>query len=137
MEYNVRFGDPETQAVLKRLDSDLFELLLAAAEGNLAAIKPVWSQDSTCCVVLASAGYPGSYETGKVITGLDEFDPAVTVFHAGTKRNDSQEVVTNGGRVLGVTARATDLPTAVKLAYQAVSLIKFERAFSRSDIGRK
>lgn len=137
LEYNVRFGDPETQAVLKRLDSDLFELLLAAAEGNLAAIKPVWSQDSTCCVVLASAGYPGSYETGKVITGLDEFDPAVTVFHAGTKRNDSQEVVTNGGRVLGVTARATDLPTAVKLAYQAVSLIKFEGAFSRSDIARK
>ncbi len=137
LEYNVRFGDPETQAVLKRLDSDLFELLLAAAEGNLSAVKPVWSQDSTCCVVLASAGYPGSYETGKIITGLDEFDPAVTVFHAGTKRNDSQEVVTNGGRVLGVTARASDLSAAVSLAYQAVSRITFEGAFSRSDIGRK
>ena len=137
LEYNVRFGDPETQAVLRRLDSDLFELLLASAEGNLATIKPVWSQDSTCCVVLASAGYPGSYETGKVITGLKEFDPAVTVFHAGTMRNDSQEVVTNGGRVLGVTARAKDLPAAVNLAYQAVSRVKFEGAFSRSDIGRK
>ena len=137
LEYNVRFGDPETQAVLKRLDSDLFELLLAATEGNLSGIKPVWSQDSTCCVVLASAGYPGSYASGKVITGLDEFDPAVTVFHAGTTFNDSREVVTSGGRVLGVTARAKDLSEAVTLAYQAVSLIKFDGAFSRSDIGRK
>ncbi len=137
LEYNVRFGDPETQAVLKRLDSDLFELLVAAAEGNLSSIKPVWSQDSTCCVVMASAGYPGNYETGKVISGLAENDPSVTVFHAGTKCNEAQQIVTNGGRVLGVTARANELSAAVALAYQAVSRIKFEGAFSRSDIGRK
>ena len=137
LEYNVRFGDPETQAVLKRLDSDLFELLLAAAEGNLSTIKPNWSQDSTCCVVMASAGYPGNYETGKIISGLEEVDSAVTVFHAGTKRDEFQNVVSNGGRVLGVSARAKDLSEAVELAYKEILKIKFDGAFYRSDIGRK
>ncbi len=137
LEYNVRFGDPETQAVLKRLDSDLFELLYAAAAGNLSTINPVWSQDSTCCVVMASAGYPESYEKGKIISGLNENFPEVTIFHAGTERNDSGAIVTNGGRVLGVTARGRDLNSAVDLAYRAVAGISFEGAFTRSDIGRK
>ncbi|MGH9841491.1 MAG: phosphoribosylamine--glycine ligase [Blastocatellia bacterium] len=137
LEYNVRFGDPETQAILRRLNSDFAEIALAVARGELASIRPRWSDDATTCVVMASAGYPGSYETGKVITG---FDPAeqvegVAVFHAGTKLNPDGQVITAGGRVLGVTARAATLVEATRHAYEAVSRIQFDGMQFRRDIG--
>ncbi|MBU0608929.1 MAG: phosphoribosylamine--glycine ligase, partial [Armatimonadetes bacterium] len=113
LEYNCRFGDPETQVVLPRLQSDLLEILLAAAEGRISEVTPVWSPQACICVVVASGGYPGSYEKGKVITGLEAAseDPLVQVFHAGTALKDGQ-VVTAGGRVLGVTALGDDLRQA-------------------------
>lgn len=137
LEYNVRMGDPETQAILRRLDSDFAEICLAVARGELGRVKPRWSEQTTTCVVLASAGYPGSYETGKVIEGLEAAEQVgtVQVFHAGTKLNADGQVVTNGGRVLGVTARGVDLAAATARAYEAVNQIRFEGAFYRRDIG--
>ena len=139
LEYNVRFGDPETQAIVRRLDSDFAELALAVARGELSQARPQWSSDATTCIVLASAGYPGSYPTGKVITGLHEAEQLndVVVFHAGTKLNATGEVETAGGRVLGVTARAATLADATAQAYQAVSRIHFEGQQFRQDIGKK
>ncbi len=139
LEYNVRFGDPETQTVLRRLDSDLAAIFVAAIEGKLHEVKPVWSDDSVSCVVLASGGYPGSYDTGKVISGLAdaERNENVVVFHAGTKQNDVGEIISAGGRVLAVTARAKSLAAATALAYEGVRTLSFEGAFYRSDIGRK
>jgi phosphoribosylamine--glycine ligase len=139
LEYNVRFGDPETQAILRRLDSDFAELAVTVARGELGKAKPRWSSEATTCVVLASAGYPGSYATGKAISGLDEAAQveSVVVFHAGTKLNASGEVETAGGRVLGVTARAADLDEATARAYEAVSKIEFEGMQFRRDIGVK
>ncbi len=142
LEYNVRMGDPETQAILRRLDSDFAEICLAVARGELGRVKsrwPRWSEQSATCVVLASAGYPGSYETGKVIEGLDAAEEveSVTVFHAGTKQNADGQVVTAGGRVLGVTARGADLAEATARAYEAASRIRFDGAFYRRDIGRR
>lgn len=139
LEYNVRMGDPETQAILRRLDSDFAEICLAVARGELGRVKPRWSEQTTTCVVLASAGYPGSYETGKVIEGLEAAEQVgtVQVFHAGTKLNADGQVVTNGGRVLGVTARGVDLAAATARAYEAVNQIRFEGAFYRLDIGRR
>jgi phosphoribosylamine--glycine ligase len=139
LEYNVRLGDPETQAVLRRLDSDLLELILAATRGELAQVKPVWSHDSTSCVVMASAGYPGSYATGKVITGLDDAEQieTVTVFHAGTRRRDDDAIETAGGRVLAVTARAETLAAATALAYRGIAAIHFDGAHFRRDIGTR
>lgn len=139
LEYNVRFGDPETQAIARRLDSDFAELALAVARGELAQARPQWNTDATTCIVLASAGYPGSYPTGKVITGLHEAEQLndVVVFHAGTKLNATGEVETAGGRVLGVTARAATLADATAQAYQAVSRIHFEGQQFRQDIGKK
>lgn len=139
LEYNVRFGDPETQAIVRRLDSDFAELALAVARGELSQARPQWSSDATTCIVLASAGYPGSYPTGKVITGLHEAEQLndVVVFHAGTKLNATGEVETAGGRVLGVTARAATLADATAQAYQAVSRIHFEGLQFRQDIGKK
>jgi len=137
LEYNVRFGDPETQAILRRLESDFGELALAVARGDLTHCKPVWSDETSTCVVMASAGYPGAYETGKVIHGLEAAEQldGVAVFHAGTKLNASGEVVTAGGRVLGVTARAADLADATERAYKAVETISFEGMQFRRDIG--
>ncbi len=137
LEYNVRFGDPETQAILLRLESDFAELALAVARGELAGCKPVWSDETSTCVVLASAGYPGAYETGKVIHGLEAAEQieSVAVFHAGTRLNASGEIVTSGGRVLGVTARAANLAEATKRAYTAVEKISFEGMQFRRDIG--
>ncbi len=137
LEYNVRFGDPETQAILLRLDSDFAELAWAVARGDLAKVKPQWSDETTTCVVMASAGYPGNYEIGKLITGLDDAEQveSVVVFHAGTKLNDAGQVETAGGRVLGVTARAANLPEATRLAYEAVSRINFDGMQFRKDIG--
>lgn len=139
LEYNVRFGDPETQAILRRLDSDFVELALAVARGELSRIRPVWSGDATTCVVLASEGYPGEYPTGKAISGLVEAGrlPGVVVFHAGTRTSADGSVVTSGGRVLGVTARADSLDHATRLAYQAVDKISFDGMQFRKDIGRK
>ncbi|MFN0085175.1 MAG: phosphoribosylamine--glycine ligase [Blastocatellia bacterium] len=139
LEYNVRFGDPETQAILRRLDSDFAEIAWAVACGELAKVRPRWSEDASTCIVLASAGYPGAYETGKLITGLEEADrvEGVTVFHAGTRLNDRGETETAGGRVLGVTARAPALDEATRRAYLAVEKISFQGMMYRRDIGNR
>jgi phosphoribosylamine--glycine ligase len=139
LEYNVRLGDPETQAVLRRLDSDLAELVLAATRGELQQVQPVWSSDATSCVVLASAGYPGSYPTGKRITGIPAAEQiaGVTVFQAGTRARADGSLETAGGRVLAVTARAATLAAATQLAYQGVAAIQFDGCHFRRDIGRR
>ncbi len=136
LEYNVRLGDPETQPIMMRLRSDLAELLMATRDGRLAALEAHWSPNPAVCVVLSSRGYPGNPETGKVITG---YEPAeglmgVKLFHAGTVMRDHQ-LVTSGGRVLGVTAGSEDLPSAIERAYTAVSKIQFEGMHYRQDIG--
>jgi len=135
LEFNCRFGDPETQAVLIRLQSDLAEALEAAADGRLEQVELRWDDRPAVCVVLASKGYPGAYEKGKVITGLDQAAalPDVKIFHAGTRR-DGTETVTSGGRVLGVTALGDTIETARQRAYQAVDTIQFDGAFCRRDI---
>lgn len=141
LEFNVRMGDPETQAILRRFDGDFGEICLAAAEGDLSRVKGLWSaawsQDAATCIVTASAGYPGSYETGHTITGIPQAEQVegVVVFHAGT-REVGGRVVTAGGRVLGVTARAADLATATARAYDAVERISFDGIQFRRDIGR-
>ncbi len=139
LEYNVRLGDPETQAVLRRLESDLAEILVAATQGELEQVRPSWSQESASCVVMAAAGYPGSYATGKVITGIAAAEqlPGVTVFQAGTRRREEGIIETAGGRVLAVTARAQELTAATALAYQGVEKIYFEGSHFRRDIGRR
>ncbi|MBI3880617.1 MAG: phosphoribosylamine--glycine ligase [Verrucomicrobia bacterium] len=138
LEFNARFGDPETQVYLPRLENDLVELLLASVEGRLANAELKWSANACVCVVMASGGYPGNYPKGKVITGLDVAAklPDTKVFHAGTALKDGQ-VVTNGGRVLGVTAWAKDLKSARASAYAAVEVIHFEGAHWRRDIAAK
>ena len=135
IEYNCRFGDPETQAVLPLLETDLVELMSAVLSGRLGEIKFRMNSNAAVCVVMASAGYPGSYEKGKPILGLDsEFDSNTVIFHAGTKlSNDS--VLSNGGRVLGVTAVDNSIEKAIKKAYSAVGLITFDGAYYRKDIG--
>jgi phosphoribosylamine--glycine ligase len=139
LEYNVRLGDPETQAILRRLDSDFAEIAWAVAHGELHSVNPRWSDEAATCVVTASAGYPGSYQTGKRITGIDDAEQleGVVVFHAGTKRTATGEVETTAGRVLGVTARAETLDQATSQAYEAVSRIHFDGMYYRRDIGRK
>ena len=138
LEYNVRFGDPETQVILPRLQTDLAEVLLACATGRLGEIELSWTSHVAVSVVVASGGYPDSYETGKSISGLDAAAgiEGVTVYHAGTKVADGS-TVTSGGRVLNVTAVAPDFETAIARAYKAVDLISFDGAFHRTDIGRK
>ncbi len=139
VEYNVRFGDPETQVVLPRLESDLVDVMNAVALGKPEDIELQWSDTWAVCVVLASAGYPGSYEKGKVITGIDKAEQieGVTVFHAGTKINDAGELVTNGGRVLNVVALGSTFEEARDRAYEACDLIDFEGKQFRSDIGAR
>ena len=138
IEFNARFGDPETQVYLPRLENDLVDLLLASAEGRLEAVGLRWSSDACVCVVIASGGYPGHYEKGKSIHGLDDVAalPEVKVFHAGTTLKDGQ-VVTNGGRVLGVTAWAPTLAGARDKAYAAVDKLCFEGMHFRRDIAAK
>ena len=135
VEYNARFGDPECQAVLSLLDSDLLEIFQACREGRLDTVDIRWKKDAACCLVLASGGYPGSYGKGYPITGLDEAGKSATVFHAGTALKDGQ-VVTSGGRVLGVTAVAPTLDQAIDAAYAAAEPIHFEAMTFRHDIGR-
>jgi phosphoribosylamine---glycine ligase len=134
LEFNVRFGDPETQVVLPRLRSDLLELLLAATEpGGLAGHVPDWDARAAVCVVMASRGYPASSSSGDPIRGLDHVPEDVEVFHAGTDERDGQ-VVTAGGRVLGVTALGDDRAAARSAAYAAARMIEFEGAQMRGDI---
>lgn len=136
LEYNARFGDPETQVVLPRLDSDLVDVMLAVAEGRPDDISLQWADKWAVTVVLASAGYPKAYEKGKVITGIDAADALedVKVYHAGTAMRDGQ-LVTSGGRVLNVTAMGDTFQAARELAYKACDLIKFEGKQNRTDIG--
>ncbi len=139
LEYNVRFGDPETQPVLMRLESDLFDLLMATAQGKLADQELKWRDEAAVCVVLASGGYPGPFEKGKVVTGLEAANarPDTVVFHAGAKFNAKKQVVTDGGRVFGVTSLGKDIAAAIANAYQAVGDISFEGMRYRTDIGKK
>jgi len=135
LEFNCRFGDPETQPILMRLESDLVEALEASIEGRVSDGDFKWSSDASVCVVMSSGGYPGTYEVGKRIDGLEEAGAVegVKVFHAGTTRRDGI-YYTAGGRVLGVTARARDLDAAVARAYEACSKISFDGAHYRKDI---
>lgn len=134
IEFNARFGDPETQVVLPLLDSDMVEIMTACVKGNLADLDIKWKDEAAVCVVMAAGGYPQSYHKGDVITGLDKAaELGATVFHAGTAIKDG-EVVTNGGRVLGVTALGSDIRLAVNNAYQAVKSIQFDNVHYRNDI---
>lgn len=142
IEYNCRFGDPETQGVLPLLDSDLLEIMLACTEGRLHEIPVQWKPGAAACVVLASGGYPAAYQKGKPISGLGADgqlpgQPEITVYHAGTASGADGGFVTNGGRVLGVTATALTLPEALKKAYAAADKISFENLHRRSDIGQR
>lgn len=141
LEYNVRFGDPETQAVLPRFKGDLLQLFKEVAQGKLEQHKPEWSREPAITVILASGGYPGSYETGKKIEGVDlakgvEVADGVCLFHAGTKKS-GDSLVTAGGRVLAVTGIGQNLKGAIDRAYQAVGNIRFEGMHFRKDIGQK
>ncbi|MDR0851034.1 MAG: phosphoribosylamine--glycine ligase [Clostridiales Family XIII bacterium] len=135
IEFNNRFGDPETQSVLPRLRTDLLEVFRAACENRLSTLSLEWSEKRAVTVVLASGGYPGSYEKGKVISGLDETDPDVIIFHAGTKNGENSEILTAGGRVLGVTAIGATHEEARRKAYERVKKIHFEGVQYRTDIG--
>ena len=136
IEYNARLGDPETQAVLVRLESDLVEIFEAIIDGRIASQEVKWSEDSSVCVVAASGGYPGGFEKGKPISGLEEANSldGVVVFHAGTGTSERGGFITTGGRVLGVTARAATLAAARERAYEAIGRISFERMHYRKDI---
>ena len=138
LEFNVRFGDPETQPILMRMESDIVPFFLASIQGTLNAQKIKWRKAASVCVVMASEGYPGNYPKGEQIMGVDDLrnDSNVVVFHAGTKKVDNK-LVTNGGRVLGVTALGTTISEAIKNSYRAVSQISWENLYYRRDIGKK
>ncbi|WP_160033735.1 phosphoribosylamine--glycine ligase [Paenibacillus sp. An7] len=136
VEFNARFGDPETQVVLPRLKTDLLDIFLAAVNGTLADIDIQWSDEAAVCVILASGGYPASYPKGIVISGLEQAGDAL-VFHAGTAKNDAGEYVTNGGRVLGVVGRGMSIEEARSNAYATAKQIHFEGKHQRSDIAAK
>ncbi|MEE1037674.1 MAG: phosphoribosylamine--glycine ligase [Eubacterium sp.] len=135
IEFNNRFGDPETQSVLRRLDTDLYEIFDAVCENRLDEIEIEWNEDRAVCVVMAAGGYPGSYNKGDEITGLDDVEEGVVVFHAGTKFGENDEILTNGGRVLGVTAMGKTHDEARAKAFENVKKINFEGAQYRNDIG--
>ena len=136
VEYNARFGDPECQAVLSLLDSDLMEIFEACRDGSLDRLDIRWKNAAACCLVLASGGYPGSYEKGYPISGLEEAGRTAAVFHAGTKLGPDGAVLTSGGRVLGVTATGGDLDEAIGCAYHSAKHIHFTDMQFRRDIGR-
>ena len=138
LEFNARFGDPETQVIMARMRSDLVPLLMGVAEGQLKETKIEWTKEAAVCVVLASRGYPDGVETGKPIHGLEELEGAedVVIYHAATDRREG-EIVTVGGRVLGVTALGASLDAAVQRAYEAVPKISFDGMHYRKDIGQK
>jgi phosphoribosylamine--glycine ligase len=138
LEYNVRFGDPETQVILSRLKSDLVDIMLASIEGRIKDVRLEWDKRTSVCVVMSSGGYPGKYETGFEIKGLETIQEELDtiIFHAGTKRS-GDKFVTAGGRVLGVTSLGKGLEKAMKRVYENVEMIKFDHAFFRRDIGSK
>ena len=138
LEFNARFGDPETQPLLVRLDSDIIPIFEACIDGTLGQCQVHWKKKSSVCVVMAAAGYPGTYQKGKIISGLKNANsiPGVVVFHAGTKK-ESEKIVTNGGRVLGITATGENTTSAIERAYEAVGKIKWEGTQYRKDIGRR
>ena len=135
IEFNNRFGDPETQSVLRRMESDLLDVFTAVVDNRLNEIEINWIDDRAVTVVLASGGYPGSYAKGKVITGLDKVDDDIVIFHAGTKFDEEGRIVTSGGRVLGVTATGATHDEARAKAYANAERIEFEGAYMRKDIG--
>jgi len=139
LEFNCRFGDPETQVILLRLETDIIDIFMAISEQRLSKVNVKWSDEASLCVILASEGYPGKYRKGLPITGLEMVKGLkdVIVFHAGTKFNKEGAIVTSGGRVLGVTALGNDLQEARQKAYSAVGLINFEGMQYRKDIGLK
>ena len=138
VEFNCRFGDPETQVVLPRLQSDLLELCSAVADGRLDRVAPpVWSDEAACGVVIASGGYPGPYEKGKAITGLDTLDDDILVFHAGTRREADGRLVTSGGRAMTVVARGATVTAARDRVYANIERVRFDGARWRSDIGAR
>jgi phosphoribosylamine---glycine ligase len=138
LEFNCRFGDPETQPILLRMESDLLDALQASVEGRVSEGDFKWSDDASVCVVISSAGYPGTFEAGKRIAGIEDAGavPGVKVFHSGTARHDGM-FYTSGGRVLGITARAAELQTAVDRAYEACAKIGFDGAHYRRDIAAR
>ncbi len=137
LEYNVRMGDPECQPITMRMDFDLYDYLVACTEGKLSELpNPSWKNKSAVCVVLASEGYPESYPKNEEITGLDSIPEESFVFHAGTKNQDGK-VLTNGGRVLGVTALGDTLKSAISNAYAAAEKISWPHKYCRKDIGKK
>jgi len=138
LEFNCRFGDPEAQVVIPMLKSDLVPILQAVVEGRLGEIKAEWLDNHAVCVVMASGGYPGSYQKGKEITGLENLKgkEGLFVFHAGTADNNGQ-IVTSGGRVLGVTGWADTLSQTLEKVYGAVEAVNFDGAHYRKDIGQK
>jgi len=137
LEYNVRFGDPECQPLMMRLDSSLLELMEACVDGNASGVRASWSEDAAACIVMASGGYPGEYAKGTVIEGIEAAAAidGIEVFHAGTSRDETGRWVTAGGRVLGVTAKADSIEAAVELAYEATKRIEWEGVHYRKDIG--
>jgi phosphoribosylamine--glycine ligase len=139
LEYNCRFGDPEAQPLLMRLENDLFDIMKATIDGMLSEVNISWKDETALCVVVSSKGYPGSYEKGKTISGLDSFKGIedTVVFHAGTATNNKGELITSGGRVLGVTALGSDIQGAKDNAYRAVEKIHFDGMHIRKDIGDK
>lgn len=138
IEFNCRFGDPEAQVVIPRMATDFIKPLLACCDGTLDRVKFRWSKSSCVCIVLASGGYPGKYEKGKKITGLDKLEKMdnIITFHAGT-RNEDDEVVTNGGRVLGITGLGPTIKDTTRHTYKAVRKVKFDDSFYRKDIAKK
>ncbi|MEG2188617.1 MAG: phosphoribosylglycinamide synthetase C domain-containing protein, partial [Christensenella sp.] len=136
LEYNARLGDPETQSVFMLLNTDLYDIINAVIDTELDKLVFDWKEGSAVCVVMASGGYPQKYENGKFIDGLDAVDEDVMVFHAGTKAQN-EKIVTNGGRVLGVTAIGKDIAAAREKAYANVQKISFDGAQYRKDIGIK
>jgi len=137
LEFNVRFGDPETQAVLPRLKTDIVEVMMASCEGRLSEVKLSWDERACVCVVMSSGGYPAAYEKGKEIAGIESIEEDLAiVFHAGTKQK-GEKIFTSGGRVLGVTSLGDGIEAAINKAYKAVEMISFDRCFFRRDIGAK
>ena len=138
LEYNARFGDPEAQVVLTRMENDIVDIFERCIDGTLGEVELKFSDKASVCVMLASDGYPLSYEKGFEITGLDEFDKheGYFCFHSGTKFNEDGKIVTNGGRVLGITALGNDLKEARANAYKATEWVEFKNKYMRTDIGK-
>lgn len=139
IEFNCRFGDPEAQAVIPRLVTDFIKPILACCDGTLDKVKLRWSKNKCVCVVMASGGYPGSYSKGHSIEGLEKLDKMenMIAFHAGTKKTGEGDIITSGGRVLGITSLGLTIKDTIKYTYKGVKKVKFQDAFYRKDIGKR